>query len=69
MTVDEHGLWMRMYDDITASYNPCWAKLQNNGLYLTKNNGKTIEVGVGEFVYVDPVTKEEVREYCKKHHQ
>lgn len=63
MTVDEHGLWMRKYDDITASYNPCWAKLQNNGLYLTKNNGKTIEVGVGEFVYVDPVTKEEVREY------
>ena len=63
MTVDEHGLWMRMYDDITASYDPCWAKLQNNGLYLTKDNGKTIEVGVGEFVYVDPVTKEEVREY------
>lgn len=63
MTVDNHGLWMRKYDDITASYDPCWAKLQNNGLYLTKNNGKTIEVGVGEFVYVDPVTKEEIQEY------
>ena len=63
MVVDEHGLWMRKYDDITASYDPCWAKLQNNGLYLTKNNGKTIEVGVGEFVYVDPVTKEEIQEY------
>lgn len=63
MVVDEHGLWMRMYDDITCTFSPCWAKLQNNGLYLTKNNGKTIEVGVGEFVYVDPVTKEEVREY------
>lgn len=63
MVVDEHGLWMRMYDDITCTFSPCQAKFQNNGLYLTKNNWKTLEVGVGEFVYVDPATKEEIQEY------
>ena len=63
MIVDEHGLWMRMYDDITCTFSPCQAKLQNNGLYLTKDNWKTLEVGVGEFVYVDPATKEEIQEY------
>lgn len=63
MVVDEHGLWMRMYDDITCTFSPCQAKFQNNGFYLTKNNWKTLEVGVGEFVYVDPSTKEEIQEY------
>lgn len=69
MLMDSHGLWMRSYDDILCEYSPCQAKLQNNGLYITKDHWKSIEVGIGEFTYIDPadgITRQEYGIIAKK---
>lgn len=54
MVVDETGLLMREKNEYGDDYNDEQTKIINYGLYYTKDNWKTVETGLGKFIYYDP---------------
>lgn len=54
MVVDETGLLMREKNEYGDNYNDEQTKIINYGLYYTKDNWKTVETGLGKFIYYDP---------------
>ena len=63
LVFDEHGLLGRQYDVYTDDYADEQFKLINNGLYITKDNWKTLETALGKIIYQDPLTSEYVTDY------
>ena len=54
IVIDEHGILGRKYDDITESFDDCQIKFFNNGLFTTHDNWKSIDAGVGKFIWKNP---------------
>ena len=63
IVMDSHGLLAQMWDEFKNEYDSRKIKIINNGVYLTTDNFKTMKCGIGEFYYIDPVTKQKVQSY------
>lgn len=56
MIMDNHGLLMRAYDEISNSYSNEQIRIINSTIAITTDNWETIKTAIGKFVYVDPAT-------------
>lgn len=63
ITYDEHGLLCRRKNDFNDDYNDEQVKIIHNGIYYTSDKWKTVQTGLGHFIYTDPDTNEEVDAY------
>lgn len=63
LVYDDTGMIMRALNDYGDAYNDEQIKIINSGLYFTKDNWKTVETGVGKFIYYDPEVGEYVEDY------
>lgn len=63
VVIDNHGILLRNYDDVTDSYYPTQMKFINSVLAITDDNWRTIKTAVGNFIYRDPVTNEYISAY------
>ncbi|MDE6312807.1 MAG: tail fiber domain-containing protein [Lachnospiraceae bacterium] len=51
VVIDQYGILCRKYNDIKDEYEPYQIRIIGNGLYLTSDNWKTIDTGIGRIVY------------------
>lgn len=56
LLVDETGLLMRERNDNDDDYNAEQVKIINHGFYYTNDNWRTVQTGLGKFIYFDPVS-------------
>lgn len=56
VVVDNHGILIREYDEITETYHDTQMKFINSVLAITDDNWKTIRTALGNYVYQDPVS-------------
>lgn len=63
IVMDSHGLLARSQNPITEEYSDKQAKLVSWGLAFTKDAWRTVETGVGEFSYWNPITKQIETDY------
>ena len=63
ITWDEHGMLLREYDPFTDSYDDRQAKIISRGLYLTDDNWRTVNVGLGDVFIYNPETMEYEERY------
>ena len=61
--MDSHGFLGQRWNEFNNAYDPKKIKIINNGIYLTTDDFKTSKCGIGEFYYIDPVTKQKVDAY------
>ncbi len=61
--MDSHGFLGQKWNEFDNEYEPKKIKIINNGIYLTTDNFKTMKCGVGEFYYIDPITKQKIDAY------
>lgn len=61
--MDSHGLLARSQNPITEEYSDQQAKLVSWGLAFTKDAWRTVETGIGEFSYWNPITKQLETDY------
>lgn len=54
MVVDESGLLMREKNEFGDDYSSEQTKIINHGFYYTNDNWKTVQTGLGKYVYYDP---------------
>ena len=54
VTMDNHGLLCRSYDDITETYSDEQLKITSNILGITDDNWKTVKTAIGKIHYADP---------------
>lgn len=54
-TWDSHGLLLRRYDPISATYDPSQIKIINDVITMTNDNWLTTKTAIGRFYYNDPV--------------
>ena len=52
ITIDDHGITIKSFDDISGSYSPKQARIVNNILAFTTDNWKTASLGLGEHEYL-----------------
>lgn len=57
-TWDSHGLLLRRYDPVSATYDPSQIKIINDVITMTNDNWLTTKTAIGRFYYNDPVTGE-----------
>ena len=57
-TWDKHGMLFRKYNPITDDYSDTQLKIINSTIAITDNNWKSTKTAIGNFLYVDPTTKE-----------
>lgn len=57
-TWDSHGLLLRRYDPISATYDPSQIKIINDVITMTNDNWLTTKTAIGRFYYNDPVSGE-----------
>lgn len=63
IVMDSHGLLARSQNPITEEYSDQQAKLVSWGLAFTKDAWRTVETGIGEFSYWNPITKQLETDY------
>lgn len=63
IVMDSHGLLARSQNPITEEYSDQQAKLVSWGLAFTKDAWRTVETGIGEFSYWNPITKKIETDY------
>lgn len=63
IVMDSHGLLARSQNPITEEYSDQQAKLVSWGLAFTKDAWRTVETGIGEFSYWNPITKQIETDY------
>ena len=63
IVIDQTGVLCRRYEDLEGDYDPCQARIINNGIYTTKDNWKSVSTGLGKICYTDPETGEETMDY------
>ena len=63
ITIDEHGLLGREWDDLEGTYSPEQVKLVNNLMCYTDDGWKTVKQAIGKITYKDPETKKTVNKY------
>lgn len=56
MLVDDSGMLMREKNEYGDSYSPEQVKIINHGLYYTNDNWRTVQTGLGKYIYYDPET-------------
>ena len=54
VTMDNHGLLCRLYDDVTETYSNEQLKVTSNVLGITDDNWKTVKTAIGKIHYADP---------------
>lgn len=54
MVVDESGMLMREKNEYGDDYSNEQIKIINHGFYYTNDNWKTVQTGLGKFIYYDP---------------
>ena len=54
MVVDESGMLMREKNEFGDDYSNEQVKIINHGFYYTNDNWKTVQTGLGKFIYYDP---------------
>ena len=54
LVVDDTGLLMRAQNEFDDDYNAEQVKIINHGLYYTNDNWRTVQTGIGKFIYYDP---------------
>lgn len=52
--IDQTGILCCQFDDITETRDPNQIRIIGNGLYTTHDNWKTMDTGIGTFIYNDP---------------
>ena len=52
ITIDDHGITIRAYDDVSGNYSPKQARIVNNILAFTTDNWETASLGLGEHEYI-----------------
>lgn len=63
VVIDNHGILLRNYDEVTDSYYQTQMKFINSVLAITDDNWRTIKTAVGNFIYRDPITNEYISAY------
>ena len=63
IVMDSHGLLARSQNPITEEYSDQQAKLVSWGLAFTKDAWRTVETGIGEFSYWNPIAKQIETDY------
>lgn len=63
ITIDNHGILARRYNEFSDTFDPEQIKIFNNGMYLTDDNWKTIKTAVGKYYYTNPTTGEVTETY------
>ena len=63
IVIDQTGVLCRRYEDLEGDYDPCQARIINNGIYTTKDNWKSVSTGLGKICYTDPETGRETMDY------
>lgn len=54
MVVDETGLLMREKNEFGDDYSSEQTKIINHGFYYTNDGWKTVQTGLGKYIYFDP---------------
>ncbi len=54
MVVDESGLLMREKNEFGDDYSAEQTKIINHGFYYTNDGWKTVQTGLGKYIYFDP---------------
>ena len=54
MVVDETGLLMREKNEFGDDYSSEQTKIINHGFYYTNDSWKTVQTGLGKYIYFDP---------------
>lgn len=61
MVIGDSGLLMRRKEDFSELYSDYQLRIINNGLYITKDNWRSTEACIGQYVHVNPETgKQEI---------
>ena len=52
ITINEHGILLKSYDDVLGADKAKQAKLMRNGLLFTQDNWESVETAIGEIRYI-----------------
>ena len=63
VTIDNHGILARRYNEFQERFEPEQLKIVNNGMYITDDSWHSIKTAVGKYYYTDPSTQEEIAAY------
>ena len=61
--INSKGALMRAKDDFNTGYSDEQVKILNKGFYYTNDGWKTVNTGLGHFIYYDPIAKEPKEDY------
>lgn len=56
VVIDNHGVLVRSYDDVTETYSDTQMKFINSILAITDDNWESIKTAIGNIIYEDPIS-------------